>query len=139
MASYYLFQQDESWKLRTEFAWSLRNALVLSFPYLDEEKVSDEDYSDCVLDYLDINMEIILDGNILKYDKIKQIPGSHGHSFVFIIDVNGPVTGQNLQIRNHCMTEIYKKQKNHVIVKTKEHSLEHILTKNIKTCSFDLS
>ena len=88
-ASYYLFQQKDQWQLRVEFAWSLRNALNESFPYLKEDKLTDDDYKDCVMDYLNMNLDIIVDGKLLEFVNIKQIPGDHGHSYVFLMHSHG--------------------------------------------------
>ena len=139
MASYYLFQQEDGWQLRTEFAWSLRNALIKSFPYLSEEGIEDSDYTDCVLDYLDINLEIKIDGTEMEYGEIMQIPGTHSHSFVFLLDLSGPKNGNHLEIHNECLTELYRKQKNHMIIKTREESYDRFFTRNMRSHSFQMS
>ncbi len=141
MATYYLFQQEDGWQMRTEFAWSLRNALVKTFPYLDEQKsqISDSDYTDCVLDYLEINLEITLDGKEFDYNTITQIPGTHGHSFAFLLEISGPLEGVHLKIQNDCLTELYRKQKNHVTIKTKRSSFDRLFTNKIRQYSFEIS
>ena len=138
-ASFYLFQQDNVWQMRTEFAWSLRNALIESFPYLNEGvNESEDDYMDCVKDYLDINLKIKLDNSRFDYQSITQIPGSHGHSFSFVVKLIGPSKGHELIIENRCLTEIYRKQKNEVVLKFKGVKQKQIFTKDEEKFAFIL-
>ena len=130
VASYYIIQQEGQWQMRTEFAWSLRNALVMNFPFLEEnDKVTDDVYTDCVKDYLDVNLDMKLDGHKLEYSSIRQIPGSHGHSFSFLVDIIGPKNGKKLTVENQCLTELYNKQKNNITIKAYNKTHKHLLTK----------
>lgn len=119
VASYYIFQMKDGWHMRTEFAWSLRNALTKSFPYLEEEEgITDEDYIDCVKDYLEVNLVLKADGVPLAIQTIQQIPGDHGHSYTFIIGLEGPVHAKEFEVKNKCLTELFRKQKNEVYLTT---------------------
>ena len=130
VASFYIFQMKDEWQMRVEFAWSLRNALTKSFPYLSEEKgLTDQDYMDCVADYLDIHLELSADEERLQIASIQQIPGDHGHSYTFIIGLQGKVNASTLLVKNQCLTELYRKQKNEVYLTTNTKTENRLLTK----------
>jgi hypothetical protein len=130
----------DQWVMRTEFAWSLRNALIANFPFLEEnEEISDEIYMDCVMDYLNLKVKIKLDDRPFELKSIQQIPGDHGHSYTFIIQLEGPVYGTKLFVENNCLTEIYKKQKNEMVLMNHKRTEKTLLTKQDNSYVFVLN
>ena len=131
VASFYIFQMKDQWTMRAEFAWSLRNALIETFPYLNESKdISEADFLDCVKDYLEIKVDMHADGQELVFESIQQIPGDHGHSYTFIVSLDGPVQVSKLQVNNKCMMDMYRKQKNDTYVTTNHTTLNKVFTKH---------
>ena len=139
VATFHLTKGESVWQLRSEFAWPLRNALLKSFPFLEDASYTEEIYTDCVLDYLSMKIDLRLDNQSLKINSIQQIPGEHGHSFVFISELSGPTEGSLLRIKNVCMTEMYRKQRNIVFIKSGNKRFEKICTRTLPNYSFEIS
>lgn len=138
-ASFYIFQSHQGWQMRAEFSWALQKVLTTTFPYLSEEaQVAEEDYIDCVADYMRINLQIRADGEMVDIKSIRQIPGDHGHSYTFLLELDGPAESCHVLITNLCLLELYPKQKNDVVLKSFMSTQEIVMTNEIRQHLFKL-
>jgi hypothetical protein len=136
VSSFHLSCHDQGWTLRAEFPWSIRNALIKSYPFLAEKGVDQTMYEDCLKEYVEINFEAYIDGNILKVKRFYQVSGDHGHSFTYIFEMDGPSIGKQIDITNTCMFELYQKQRNMITIKNAKGEETCTISKKSKSCSF---
>ena len=114
IASFYLYEDDQQLNIRADFAWSIRNVLIKKYPFLKAKGVINDEFVDCMLEYMEDNVSIEIDDHLLAFNSIYQVPGAHTHSYVFILALDGPFEGKNLKIKNSCMFDFYKRQKNSI-------------------------
>ena len=134
LASLDLYQINGQWQLRADFAWSIRNAVVNQFPFLEERSANHEEYLDCILEYMEQNIQVSLDNQDLLFKSISQLPGDHGHDYIFLINLTGPQNGKTLRIQNKCLFDLYKKSRHTIRLAGQE----CLIQSKQDVCSFSL-
>jgi hypothetical protein len=112
-------QKDNLVEVRAEFPWSIRNALLETYPELEHSK-SKADFDTAFFDYVKTNFELRNDDSILKLIAVEEVTHNehaHANAFIFLFEGNAFDT-----VKNAVMFNVYKDQENyHDILVSKEH------------------
>ena len=112
-------QKDNLVEVKSEFPWSIRNALLEAYPELEHSK-SKADFDAAFFDYVSNNFELRNGNSILKLiavDEATHNEHSHANAFVFLLEGNAFDT-----IKNTMMFNVYKDQENyHDVLVSKKH------------------
>ena len=139
IASFEFFFRESGTVLRTEFSWSLRNALVDTYPYLAEGDVDQADFLDCVLEYINHNVDVTVGQEDLQMESIYQVPGDHSHSYVFILEGRTAAYSDfPITISNSCLFDQYRRQSNNLKVWRFEDAVTCTTNQRRPTCVFEV-
>ncbi|MCF8259689.1 MAG: hypothetical protein K9J12_02870 [Melioribacteraceae bacterium] len=98
--------------LKADFPWTLRNAILKDFPELQNSN-SQGDFDEALFKYLEENISITADGELLTIFDVMEFPGNHSHGAAFEIIYKSKQTIEQLSIINSCMFNLYPNQKNY--------------------------
>ena len=116
-------QKDNLVEVKSEFPWSIRNALLEAYPELEDSK-SKADFDTAFFDYVKTNFELRNGNSILKLiavDEATHNEHSHANAFVFLFEGDAFDA-----IKNTLMFNIYKDQENYHDVLIKGEHLKFI-------------
>lgn len=127
-SEFLLCNMDDTWYLRAEFSWSLFNELNSVYPFLIERKATQEEYLDCLKDY--IGQRILLKTNECEWilDKLKQLPGTHSHSFSFLISYSAQNNPDKFYVKSSCLSAIYPNAISHFTIIYRNTEYHRVLT-----------
>ena len=116
-------QKDNLVEVKSEFPWSIRNALLEAYPELEDSK-SKADFNTAFFDYVKTNFELRNGDSILKLiavDEATHNEHSHANAFVFLFEGNAFDA-----IKNTMMFNVYKDQENYHDILAKEKHLKFV-------------
>jgi hypothetical protein len=106
--------------MHTDFPWSIRSVIIKIYPFLKDKGTSNDEFVDCIKEYLENNISIEIDDQLLAFKSIYQVPGAHTHSYEFVVGLDGAFEGSTIKVRNTCMFDFYNSQKNIIYLENKQ-------------------
>ena len=136
-ASFDIFQDNGT--VRMEFAWSLRNALIQSYPFLGENLTSQEEFESCMEEYIRDHFSINVNSTPVTMNFQYGVPGNHSHSYVMIWKLEREIgVNENIEVFCDALMEVYSKQRNTITIYKANRRYECQTYNDRNTCYFSI-
>ena len=139
-ATFEFFLDAEVPTVRMEFAWTLRNALIETYPYLSENEGKEEDFVGCLEEYIQDHLKVTADRRPVHLQYSYTVAGNHSHSYLFVFELEEENWSEVEEVQVECtvMQEIYTKQQNTIVIHDGRGPIACVTGRGFPFCIFSL-